>query len=103
MQAQYYWIMCELIAGAAMDVSIVLIALAVYINRKRLNEFLVKWEDEHIFARFREFKRKLHIKIANKLKSNERFMAWLEKPRKHGRPDDEWIAGQIKVWHDWRG
>ncbi len=103
MQAEQYWIMCELIADIARDASIALIALAVYINRKRLNEFLIKWEDEYIFERFRVFKRKLHIKIAKKLRANKRLMAWLEKPRKHGRPDDEWIAGQIKVWHDWRG
>ena len=37
------------------------------------------------------------------MKSSARLMEWLNKPQKHGKPDDEWIVGQVKVFGDeWR-
>ena len=40
---------------------------------------------------------------ADGLKANERFMKWLNKPVKHGSPDADWIAGQVRVFGDvWR-
>lgn len=43
------------------------------------------------------------VRIALKLKSSARFMKWLNKPQKHGKPDEEWIVGQVKVFGDeWR-
>ena len=103
MHEQYLWIISKLLSGIVTDVSVVLIVLAIYIKRKELNAYLVKWEDEYIFSKIRAFRHRAHIKIAKKLKGNERFMKWLNKPVKHGHPDAAWINGQVKVWHDWRG
>lgn len=38
--------------------------------------------------------------IRRQLCKNKRIVAWAEKPTKHGRPDEEWITGQVKVWGD---
>ncbi len=43
------------------------------------------------------------VRVALKLKSSARFMEWLNKPQKHGKPDDDFITSQIKVFRDtWR-
>ncbi len=103
MFAQYDRIMLELIAGIGTDLSVLLLAVIVYINREKLNDILVRWEDRYIISKFRRIKRRVHLKIASALKANERFMKWLNKPVKHGSPDADWIAGQVRVFGDvWR-
>ena len=44
----------------------------------------------------------LRVAVVRRLKKSERFMAWLNKPEKHGKPDSEFIAGQITVYNGWR-
>lgn len=38
--------------------------------------------------------------IRNQLRKSDRIVAWAEKPTKHGRPDADFIEGQIKVYGD---
>ena len=40
--------------------------------------------------------------LRRQLRKSDRIVAWAEKPAKHGRPDEEWITGQIRVWGEWR-
>ncbi|MBQ9851205.1 MAG: hypothetical protein IJO36_10940, partial [Clostridia bacterium] len=61
-------IMLELIAGIGTDLSVLLLAVIVYINREKLNDILVRWEDRYIISKFRRFKRRIHLKIASALK-----------------------------------
>ena len=64
---------------------------------------LLAWERKHIWVHYDRLKARFCCFIRNRMKSNARFMAWLNKPQKHGKPDVEWIAGQIKVFGDvWR-
>ena len=59
--------------------------------------------EEKVIARENKFIGKVKRFIRKSLKSNSRFMAWLNKPQKHGKPDADFIAGQIKVFGDvWR-
>ena len=34
------------------------------------------------------------------LRKSDRIVAWAE-TEKHGRPDEEFIAGQVRVWGEW--
>lgn len=64
---------------------------------------LIAWEDEHLIPAFRRLCRRIRLFIAKRMKSSARFMAWLNKPAKHGKPDADFIAGQVKVFGDvWR-
>lgn len=63
-------------------------------------EKITEWERKHIFAPLRRLWRRISRFIRSRLKSNARFMTWLNKPQKHGKPDEEWITGQIKVFGD---
>ena len=36
--------------------------------------------------------------IRKHLRKSKRIVAWAEKPAKHGKPDADFIAGQIKVF-----
>jgi hypothetical protein len=40
--------------------------------------------------------------LRRQLRKSPRIVAWAEKPTKHGRPDEEWITGQIRVWGEWK-
>ena len=63
----------------------------------------VQWLFISFARRVEEAIQRARVRIALKLKSSARFMAWLNKPQKHGKPDDEWIVGQVKVFGDeWR-
>lgn len=53
---------------------------------------VVAWEQKM----FRKAKRFLR----NQLRKSDRIVAWAEKPTKHGRPDADFIEGQIKVYGD---
>jgi hypothetical protein len=55
-----------------------------------------------LYQYYPTFKHNARVYIVRKLKNSEKFMTWLNKPTKHGRPDAEWITGQIQVWGDWR-
>lgn len=64
---------------------------------------VLDWEAEHIWSRYDALCDRIRRFIRRRLKSNERFMKWLNKPAKHGKPDSDWIAGQVKVFGDvWR-
>ena len=38
--------------------------------------------------------------LRRQLRKSDRIVAWAEKPAKHGKPDAEFIAGQVKVFGD---
>lgn len=45
---------------------------------------------------------KLKSWLRTQLRKSDRIVAWAETPAKHGRPDGEWITGQVRVWGDWQ-
>ncbi len=63
---------------------------------------VIAWEDNVLFPFLRRLWRRISCFIRTRMKSNARFMKWLNKPQKHGRPDEDFIAGQVKVWGDWK-
>ena len=83
MTAFYYIALSSLFELAA-------IALLIY-GYKHENK-VVAWEIK--------FVRKAKSFIRNLLRKSDRIVAWAETPAKHGRPDEEWITGQVKVWGD---
>lgn len=62
----------------------------------------VQWLFIKFARRIEEAIQRARVRIALKLKSSARFMEWLNTPQKHGKPDEEWIVGQVKVFGDWR-
>lgn len=60
-----------------------------------------EWECKYIFTPLRRLWRRINRFIRSRLKSNARFMAWLNKPQKHGKPDADFITGQVRVWGDY--
>jgi hypothetical protein len=56
---------------------------------------VIDWEYKHLWNPLKKAIRKL-------LRKSPRIVAWAEKPTKHGRPDKEWITGQIRVWGEWK-
>lgn len=63
----------------------------------------IAWEDKHLIPPLRRLCARIKRSIVKAMKSSARFMAWLNKPQKHGKPDDEFITGQIKTFGDvWR-
>lgn len=75
----------------------------VFIFACFFNKKLITLENKYIIAPLSRLWHRICRFIRNRLKSNERFMKWLNKPQKHGKPDAEWIEGQIKVFGDvWR-
>ena len=63
----------------------------------------VQWLFISFARRVEEAIQRARVRVALKLKSSARFMAWLNKPQKHGKPDDDFITSQIKVFRDtWR-
>lgn len=84
---------CEtMISYSVYDVLAMLIVALVAIHRDKI----IEWERRQL-AKFKRWLRK-------QLRKSPRIVAWAEKPAKHGRPDEEWIAGQVKVFGDdmWR-
>ena len=71
----------------------------IYLYKNKRTQ-LIAWERKHIWVHYDRLKAHICRFIRNRMRSNARFMAWLNKPQKHGKPDDEWIAGQIKVFGD---
>ncbi|MBR2867835.1 MAG: hypothetical protein IKB88_02055 [Clostridia bacterium] len=82
-------------------IAMVIIAL-VAVNKDKV----VDWEQKQI-KKLKRFLRKLWKKLKRflrrQLRKSPRIVAWAEKPTKRGKPDSEWIEGQIKVFGDeWR-
>lgn len=90
-----------LTSWTAIATSAFLSAVFAYLLFFRLKDVL-DWEAKHIWSRYDALCARIRRFIRNRLKSNERFMKWLNKPQKHGRPDEDFIAGQVKVWGDWK-
>lgn len=84
-------LVAQMVEQTFYEILAMLIIALVAINRKKIAE----WE-HRMWERFKRFLRR-------QLRKSPRIVAWAEKPAKHGRPDDEWIVGQVKVWSDWRG
>lgn len=57
-----------------------------------INPKVVAWE-RRVWAKFKRF-------IRRQLRKSKRIVAWAE-TEKHGRPDEEFITGQIRVWGEW--
>lgn len=53
---------------------------------------VIAWENKVI--------RKVKNGIRKQLRKSKKIVAWAEKPTKHGRPDEDFIAWQIKVHGD---
>ena len=66
------------------------IALLIYgyMHKKKV----IAWENR-VFSKAKRNIRKL-------LRKSKRIVAWAETPAKHGRPDADFIEGQIKVYGD---
>ena len=63
---------------------------------KHKHDAIVEWEYKHLWNPLKKLIRKL-------LRKSKRIVAWAETPVKHGKPDKDWITGQIKVFGDvWR-
>ena len=80
-----------MISDSVYDILAMLIVALVAIHRKKIAE----WERRQL-AKFKRW-------LRTQLRKSDRIVAWAEKPAKHGRPDEDWITGQIKVFGDvWR-
>lgn len=56
---------------------------------------VISWENR-VIGKTKRF-------IRRQLRKSKRIVAWAEKPAKHGRPDADFIEGQIKMFGDvWR-
>lgn len=69
-----------------------LTAIALVIYGYMHEEKVIAWENRII--------RKAKRFIRRQLRKSKRLVAWAEKPTKHGRPDADFIAGQVKVFGD---
>jgi hypothetical protein len=67
-------------------------AIALLIYGYLHEEKVIAWENRVV--------RKAKCFIRNQLRKSDRIVAWAETPAKHGKPDTEWITGQIKVFGD---
>ena len=77
-------------------------ALFMYLLIARFKDVL-DWEAEHLWSRYDAMCEKLKRFIRRQLRKSKKIVAWAEKPAKHGKPDADWIEGQIKVFGDvWR-
>jgi hypothetical protein len=82
---------CEMmISDSVYDILAMLTVALVAIHRDKV----IEWE-RRVWAKFKRWLRR-------QLRKSPRIVAWAEIPTKHGRPDDEWITGQVKVWGDWQ-
>ena len=77
-----------MIAQTFYEILAMLIIAIVAINRKKI----AAWERRQL-ERFKLWFRR-------QLRKSPRIVAWAAKPAKHGKPDSDWIEGQIKVFGD---
>ena len=54
-----------------------------------------------LYQYYPTFKHNARVYIVRKLKNSEKFMTWLNKPAKHGRPDYQFKLDQAGVWSRW--
>lgn len=72
-----------------------LAAIALLIYGYMHETKVIAWENRII--------RKAKRFIRRQLRKSKRIVDWAEKPAKHGKPDADFIAGQVKVFGDvWR-
>ena len=72
-----------------------LAAIALLIYGYLHEEKVVAWERK-MFRKAKQF-------IRRQLRKSKRIVAWAAKPAKHGKPDADFIAGQVKMFGDvWR-
>ena len=82
----------DIIASSTIELVGMALLIWGYANKDKV----IAWEYKHLWNPLKKW-------VRNTLINNKRFMAWLNKPQKHGKPDAEWITGQIKVFGDvWR-
>ena len=79
----------DIIASSTIELVGMALLIWGYANKDKV----IAWEYKHLWNPLKEW-------VCNILVSNKRFMAWLNKPAKHGRPDADFIEGQIKVHGD---
>lgn len=78
----------ELIASSTIEAIAMAVFIWGYANKEKVIAFeIIVWS---------KFKRWLR----RQLRKSKRIVAWAEKPTKHGRPDADFIAGQVKVFGD---
>ena len=72
-----------------------LFAIALLIYGYSHENKVIDWENR-VIGKTKQF-------IRRQLRKSKRIVAWAEKPAKHGTPNADFIAGQIKVFGDvWR-
>lgn len=69
-----------------------LFAIALLIYGYIHESKVITWENR-VIGKIKRF-------IRRQLRKSKRIVAWAEKPVKHGRPDDDFIEGQTKVFGD---
>lgn len=69
-----------------------LFAIALLIYGYIHESKVISWENK-VIGKTKRF-------IRRQLRKSDRIVAWAEKPAKHGKPDAEFIAGQVKVFGD---
>ena len=80
-----------MIAQTFYEILAMLIISIVAINKDKI----AQWE-RMMWEKFKRFLRR-------QLRKSKRIVAWANKPVKHGSPDADWIAGQVRVFGDvWR-
>lgn len=67
-------------------------AIALLVYAYMHEEKVIAWENR-VFSKAKRNIRKL-------LRKSKRIVAWAETPARHGRPDADFIEGQIKVYGD---
>lgn len=78
----------ELIASSTIEAIAMAVCIWGYANKDKVIAFeIIVWS---------KFKRWLRTQ----LRKNEKIVAWAEKTTKHGRPDADFIVGQVKVYGD---
>ncbi len=81
----------DIIASSAIEATAIAMFIWCYANKDKVIAFeIIVWS---MFKRW----------LRRQLRKSKRIVAWAEKPAKHGKPDEDWITGQIKVFGDvWR-
>ena len=81
-------LVAQMVEQTFYEILAMLIIALVAINRKKI----AAWERKQL-AKFKRW-------LRTQLRKSDRIVAWAEKPAKHGKPDSEFITGQVKVFGD---
>jgi hypothetical protein len=79
----------DIIASSTIEAIAMAICIWGYANKDKV----IAWEYKYLWNPLKKAIRKL-------LRKNEKIVAWAESPAKHGKPDEDFIEGQIKVYGD---